>query len=203
MDFTSLSPYVNRYCFYPVDHPDEFLDHVTHKDISRYFGIAKVTVIPPRDLYLAVLPLRSSNKLIFQLCKTCMETEMPKSMHERTYICPHTDQNDSLLELSALQKLKRLWKKGYRIVKIHEVWHFKEKSDQLFRGYFDTFLKLKQQAAGWPTNGDETKSQEYVQLYHEAEGIVLEYAEIAKKRLVVLFGQDYAEFGLGQVRLGS
>lgn len=70
--------------------------------------------------------------------------------------------------------------KGYRIVKIHEVWHFKEKSDQLFRGYFDTFLKLKQQAAGWLTNGDETKSQEYVQLYHEAEGIVLEYAEIAK-----------------------
>lgn len=112
VDFTSLYPYVNKYCFCPVDHPDEFLDHVTHKDISRYFGIAKVTVIPPRDLYLAVLPLRSSNKLIFPLCKTCMETEMPKSMHERTHICPHTDQNDSLLELSGLQKLKRLWRKG-------------------------------------------------------------------------------------------
>lgn len=180
VDFTSLYPSVNKYGWYPVGHPDEFLDHVTHKDISRFFGIAKVTIIPPRFLYHAVLPVRFAGKLIFPLCQTCMETELSKPLHGKTHACPHTDKQRQFTGTWCTPEIEKAVEKGYRIVKIHEVWHFKEKSDQLFRGYIDTFLKLKQQAAGWPVSvgDDETKRQEYIQLYHEAEGIVLDYSEI-------------------------
>ena len=39
---------------------------------------------------------------------------------------------------------------GYKVVKIHEVWHFPDKTEWLFRGYIDMFLKKKQEASGWP-----------------------------------------------------
>ena len=48
LDFTSLYPTVNKYDHYPVGNPkiitSEFLD------LSSYFGIAKVTVLPPEKL---------------------------------------------------------------------------------------------------------------------------------------------------------
>ena len=31
-----------------------------------------------------------------------------------------------------------------------EVWHFTDKTERLFRGYIDMFLKKKQEASGWP-----------------------------------------------------
>ena len=39
---------------------------------------------------------------------------------------------------------------AYNVVKIHEVWHFQDKTNRLFRGYIDMFLKKKQEASGWP-----------------------------------------------------
>ncbi len=40
--------------------------------------------------------------------------------------------------------------KGYSVVKIVEVWHFPQTSDDLFSGYVKTFLKFKQEASGFP-----------------------------------------------------
>jgi len=72
-DFTSLYPYVNKYKEYPVGHPQiltrdfEPLDH--------YFGLAKVKVLPPKGLYLPILPYRSQGKLKFPLCRKCADLE--------------------------------------------------------------------------------------------------------------------------------
>lgn len=36
---------------------------------------------------------------------------------------------------------------GYRLILIHEVWHFPESQTGLFEGYVNTWLKLKQESS--------------------------------------------------------
>ena len=65
--------------------------------------------------------------------------------------------------------------KGYEVLEIHEVWHWEQTTDELFKGYVDTFLKLKQEANGYPKHcvTDEQK-QQYIDEYYEHEGIRLD-----------------------------
>ena len=72
-DFTSLYPWTNKYCRYPVGHPTIITDNFA--DISTYFGMAKVNILPPRGLYHPVLPYSSNGKLKFPLCRTCADVE--------------------------------------------------------------------------------------------------------------------------------
>lgn len=66
---------------------------------------------------------------------------------------------------------------GYQILKIHEVWHFTPENRRvgLFKDYVNTWLKLKQESAGWPA-GCETPEQKaaYVKCYEDHESIRLE-----------------------------
>ena len=70
--------------------------------------------------------------------------------------------------------------KGYRILQMHEVWHFPQKSDTLFKEYIDTFAKIKLEASGYPKNcvTDEQK-QAYVDDIFENQGIQLDPAKIS------------------------
>ena len=69
--------------------------------------------------------------------------------------------------------------KGYVVLNLHEVWHWEETSDELFKEYVNTFLKIKQEASGYPSDcvTDEQK-QRYIDLYYEREGIRLDPNEI-------------------------
>ena len=73
IDFTSLYPTVNKYDKYPVGHPTVI--YHDFMDISEYFGLAKVKVLPPRKLYHPVLSYTFKGKLLFPLCKTCADNE--------------------------------------------------------------------------------------------------------------------------------
>ena len=67
------------------------------------------------------------------------------------------------------------------MVKLIEVWHFQDRSADLFEGYIDTFLKIKQEASGWPSwcRTEEHKRQ-YVREYQGIEGIKLDPEKIKK-----------------------
>ena len=79
-------------------------------------------------------------------------------------------------------ELQKAVEKGYQTIKIHKVWHFAEENRRqgLFAGYVNTWLKLKQESAGWPI-GIETKEQkaDYVRRFKEHEGIDLDPEKIA------------------------
>ena len=89
-DYTFLYPYVNKNDEYPLKHP-EIIFQPGHTDISRYFGIAQCTALPPYELYHPVLPLRQNDKLTFPLCRSCVEEETTKLMLDRSFVCNHND----------------------------------------------------------------------------------------------------------------
>lgn len=67
--------------------------------------------------------------------------------------------------------------KGYRILKIHEIWHFPEdqQKEGLFTPYVNTWLKYKTEASDWPSHCDtEEKKDEYVSDFQVREGIKLD-----------------------------
>ncbi|XP_071041463.1 uncharacterized protein [Parasteatoda tepidariorum] len=110
VDFTSLYPWVNKYCTYPVGHPQIITENF--KTIDNYFGIAKCTVIPPRGLYFPVLPYRSQNKLMFPLCRTCVETTQQGK-------CLHSDDERELTGTWVTEEIKMAVKKGYIIKEVN------------------------------------------------------------------------------------
>ena len=174
-DVTSLYPWVNKYAQYPVSHPKIITD-VDHTDISQYFGLGKVTILPPENLLHPVLPWRSCGKLTFPLCRTCVENEMPEPLLERSYVCPHTDCQRELTGTWCTPEILEAVAQNYVIRRIHEVWHFppEQRRKGLFAPYVDTWLRIKTEASGYPhwatSPGDK---QRFIQRYHDREGVSL------------------------------
>lgn len=70
--------------------------------------------------------------------------------------------------------------KGYRILKIHDVWHFPEnqRKEGLFAPYVNTWLKYKTEASGWPSEcATQEQKDQHVKDFEAREGIKLENME--------------------------
>ena len=180
-DFTFLYPWVNKNGKYPVGNP-EIISQPNTTDIREFFGLAKCTVLPPEKLYHPVLPLRQNGKLTFPLCATCVEDEMAKPMLERSNICTHTDQQRQITGTWCTSELEKAVEKGYTILKIHEVWHFPKTEVGLFSNYVNTWLKIKEEASGWPPHvgSDPTMQGQHLADYQSREGITLEPSRVQK-----------------------
>ena len=122
-DFTSLYPTINKYGTYRVGHP-QIIVNPESKNIRDYFGIALVDVIAPEKLLHSVLPVKLNGKLMFLLFVKCVEEQLERQWHERTNLCPHSDEQRTMTETWCTPQLQKAVEKGYRILKIHEVWHF-------------------------------------------------------------------------------
>ena len=181
LDFTSLYPWTNKNCFYPVGHPVVIHEPDT-TDIASYFGLVKCKILPPYGLYHPVLPYRSGGKLTFPLCRTCVQQEQPKPLTERSYRCRHTDAQRCLVDTWPTPELQEAINQGYVIQHVYEVWHFARRSNTMFSSYVDTFLKIKQEASGWPewVGDDPDKRQQYLDDYQAKEGIALDPDKIDK-----------------------
>ena len=170
-DFTNLYPHVNRCKVLPIGHPRISTENF-NEDISNYFGLIKCTVLPPRSLFHPVLPYRTQGELMFALCKTCADTcnyiPYTHNVHER-----------AIQGTWCSVELVKALEKGYRILQMHEVWHFSRKIDTLFRDYMDTFAKIKLEASGYPRDCvTEEQKQRYVEEIFEHEGICLDPSKI-------------------------
>ncbi|CAF1015579.1 unnamed protein product [Brachionus calyciflorus] len=147
-DFTSLYPSVQKYCPYPVGHPNIVTENFG--DVRKYFGSIKCKILPPKKLYFPVLPARINNKLLFTLCQTCAVEQKKKCNHSIEERCI----DGTWISLEIQEALNQ----GYKIVELYEVWHWEKtsvydkatKSCGLFANYVDIFLKGKQEADGYP-----------------------------------------------------
>ena len=181
-DITSLYPTVNYYDIYPKGHPiiitEEEIDEedyirVMNKEI---LGFIDCEIECPKDLYHPVLPLKGE-KLIFDL-------------------------NDKR-GVWASNEVYVALDMGYKIKKIYEIRHFREGTTELFKGYVSKFLKIKQEASGYPAwvedpseinipnpqvylfelkdylkLTEEERKDLYIQQYEEHQGILLDKNKI-------------------------
>lgn len=175
VDFTSLYPYVNKYCLYPIGLPEKIRSgNINKTDIGMYFGVAKVDILPPRGLFIPVLPYRVSKKLLFTLCHTCSSTTGEAHRSQ----CRCSDDMRKLHGTWTTVELQRAVEKGYVIKHIYEIYHWKEKA-RLFTDYVNTFLKYKQEASGWPDwIQNEANKKQYLANYLRHEGIELNEDDI-------------------------
>ena len=168
-DFTSLYPsvMVNKYfpsfCHPQVIHGCDISDH---SDVSMYFGFIKCKVVPPKGLYHPVLPVHINKKLMFVLCEKCALLEHPT--------CNHSEEERSVVGTWVTEEVKKAQEKGYKVVKIYEVWHFEKKSMDLFKGYICKYLKIKQECSGFPEGVDTLEDKQlYVDEYFQNQGVQL------------------------------
>lgn len=168
-DFTSLYTYVNKYCTYPVGHPEIYVDNFP--SIENSFGLVQLDILPPRNLFHPVLPIRCRGKNMFVLCNTCAETE--------SSACNCNPEKRMLSGTWDTLHLNKAIQLGYKVVKIYEMWVWKETTKDLFAGYSNNFIKLKQESSDWPswvkTVDDE---QTYINDYLKHESISLDKSQI-------------------------
>lgn len=178
-DFTSLYPFVQKYCTFPVGHPIRIRDNF--KSIENYFGIVKCKILPPKGLYLPVLPKKIHNKLIFTLCYKCAEHQLKK--------CNHNDENRSFIGTWVTLEVQKAVEKGYRIIEYYEVLHWDKsstydpikKTGGIFTGYINKFLQYKQESSGYSKNvTTEEEKNNYIDNYYEKEGIRMDANNIKK-----------------------
>lgn len=168
LDVCSLYPYVCAFKELPVGIP-EFIPgfqvdsyRLFHADENiKYWGYIRALVQPNPDCTLGLLPNRSNGKLIFSV--------------EEQSGCWGLDE----MELAVRQ--------GYRILEIYEIIHWKksERSNRLFRGYVDFFLKIKQQSEGWiklggKENMTELEKDQLIQQLYADNGYI---GKIAKEKV--------------------
>ncbi|XP_055388005.1 uncharacterized protein LOC129616406 [Condylostylus longicornis] len=183
-DFTSLYPYVNKNCKYPILHPKIYNSQEClqfENDISKIDGLIKCAVLPPQNLWLPILPIRANNKMLMVLCRSCAE------MENVLYKCTHNDKERMLFGTWTDMELKLSVKYGYTIIEIHEIWHYDcetydsiSKTGGLFTDYMNFFIKYKTEGSGYPT-GIQTKSEQdaYIKDFFENEGVMLDKSKIA------------------------
>ena len=172
-----MYPTVNKYDRYPIGHPEIITNNF--QSLDKYFGIVKLSILPPKQLYHPVLPYRANGKLMFPLCATCVQTLSSKR-------CQCNDSQRILTGTWTTTEVNKAIEKGYIVQKVFEVYHFAESTQYdpstgqggLFSTYVNRFLKVKQEASGWPEwCKTESDKNLYIRSYQEKEGIRLENVE--------------------------
>ena len=144
-------------------------------------GLIMCTLVPPKKLYLPVLPYRY-NKIILCLCRTCVQT---CSTGECTYT---EDEERALTGTWVMDEVRLAVEKGYRILEIYEVYEYQVTQcnpetgqSRLFIDYINTFLKLKAEATGYPGSVGSLADEElHVETFWKNEGIRLHRESIKR-----------------------
>ncbi|KAK3925572.1 putative DNA polymerase [Frankliniella fusca] len=185
VDVVSEYPSANLRGRYPVGHPTLYLPNDPNlPPVDQWNGVIKCTVLPPRDLFVPLLPYRAQGRLMFPLCRTCVENLNQDK-------CDHDDPADRELTDTwcAPELVMAIQEKGYTLVKVHEVYQYPSTIqfdadtgvDGLFSGYVKCFMALKLQASGWPA---ECKSPEEKQKYlddiKKFDGITIDPNKVEK-----------------------
>lgn len=119
-----------------------------------------------------------NNKLMFVLCRTCGEQNLSS--------CDHSENMRALTGTWVIDEVLKAMEMNYTLLHIYEIWRYeviqhRKETQGLFTDFINKFLKMKQQASGWPSNCDSVEKKElYINTYMERENIQLEFKKILK-----------------------
>ena len=153
VDFTSAYPYVCKNGVYPKGHPEiwEPGSQTPRPSLEDGASIWKVDIKCP-DIYHPLLHHKDPDTglLLFDL-------------------------RDKVATMYTNFELVEAVRLGYIITKVHKIYYWRETIVGVFKEYINIFLKMKQQAAGWPRDDmSEEEKQEYLDDYKQNEGIDLD-----------------------------
>jgi G:T-mismatch repair DNA endonuclease (very short patch repair protein) len=165
---TSTDPYTQENISWelPVGHPIIIHNPVQYELVSGVLGIAKVRVLPPKQLYAPFLSyqvpsrLGSSYEVLYGLCKQCM-------LNRNRHSCTHSEWDRSFVGTWTLSELEYAQSIGYTVTKWFEVWEYHDKSATLFRDFIVPFMctKIQSKAKGLVENGVFTEQGVQVSNY--------------------------------------
>ena len=126
----------------------------------KHIGLYKVRIIPPKKLFIPVVPVRlcrDDPRLLFPLCLKCANTNKDK--------CHHTDAERGWTCTLTSIELKEALMQGYTITRCYRIWSY-SRTENLFKEYVKAFMKIKVEASGFPpgieTDEDKKKwAKEY------------------------------------------
>jgi hypothetical protein len=181
-DVCSMYPSVNYYDMYPVGHPIRVIapkDYTPGKitlekgylkeyEPGNYFGVMKCKILPPKQLFIPVLPEHVDGKMLFHLCSQCARLKEPK--------CTHTDDERALIGAWGTPEIDLAIARGYKLLKVYEIHQFEEKSRDMFKAYIAACWQLKQEASGCPPE----KMQQYITDNKELFGFEMKPEDVKK-----------------------
>ena len=136
---------------------------------------------------------------MFTLCNQC--AQYGSELSDNTGMtCNHTKEERRLKNgVWTVIEVQQALNMGYELSGVHEVWHYEERSSELFRPYIRENLKLKLQASGWPKHcTTEEAKREFLAKVKREQDVELEYdkmvynpgqRQIAKLNLNSLWGK--------------
>ena len=168
---------------YPTGHPTIYLEGDPNiPSWDQWNGVAKCTILPPRDLIMPVLPYKTQGKLMFPLCRTCAD-----SLNQN--LCRHSDAERQILGTWCSPEIKLAVEKGYKIMSVHELYQYpstmkydpQSGEDGLLSAYVRCFMALKIQASGWPPGCvTEDQKQKYVDDIFKYDGVRIDPSKVKK-----------------------
>ena len=84
-------------------------------DPANVHGLVHCKVLPPNDLAIPVLPYNAHKRLVFGLCRSCME-EMNIGN------CRHSEDERAIKGVFCTPELHTALKKGYVILNTYDIW---------------------------------------------------------------------------------
>ena len=63
--------------------------------------------------------------------------------NERNVDCTHADSDRAITGLWTTAEMEKALEKGYKIVKIYDVWNYEQSSTELWKEYIRKFFKIK------------------------------------------------------------
>ncbi|RWS00566.1 uncharacterized protein B4U79_10504, partial [Dinothrombium tinctorium] len=177
LDVISLYPFVLKYGRFPLGKP-RIIKTFESNNIFNYNGLVFLKILPPKSIYIPILPYRSKGKLLFPLCRTCAENRLNEE-------CKHVDEERCLVGTWVSDEIKVAISRGYQVVEIYEVWHFEKLAQQstgedgLFNKFMSDCLKIKIENSGWPKNNmTEAEKDKYIEENLLKQGIKLDKENI-------------------------
>jgi hypothetical protein len=153
VDIQSLYPSVQFFDDLPCGTPkwdNEPIYETVTEYIDNHYGYIECDIECPQDLHIPLLPEKKNNKLMFDLVDKSKKVYSSIELHRAVEV-------------------------GYKITKIYRSLSF-EKTNDLFTGYIQNFLKIKTESAGY--DGDDIDS--YIERYYNNCGVRLEKDKIKK-----------------------
>ena len=194
----SLYPYIRKYFKFPLGRPTIHVGEACREKQAMMIteDLIKCNILPPKTLYHPVLQFRSKNKLLFCPMNTCA------SVSNFSGECMHASVEKSPNRNLGSRRSSIGYSIGLKVLEIFELYEYSLTQYDLrlcegsvFADYINTFLKLKDEARGYPDRVRSPEDEErYIETLYVREGVRLH-------RDVII--PNAAKRGLEKLRLNS